>query len=127
MVKFSYNQRYFPPLPIVEIKLGSPGEALSTDLYQAMIDTGADISLIPIAYISPLQSQVDDYRYLRSHWGEHRRVAIYSLDIAIGELRLPAVEVVGDDNGDEIILGRNILNKLILTLNGPIQEVQVSG
>ena len=118
-MKFSYNTQYFPPAPSVEIWLGTPNEALGFGPLWAFVDTGADISLIPIKHIKPLQTKVDDRRYLRSQWGEHRRVAIYSLDIGIGQLRLPAVEVVADERGDEIILGRNVLNKLLMTLDGP--------
>jgi hypothetical protein len=32
---------------------------------------------------------------------------------------LPAIEVVGDEQGNEIIIGRNILNRLVMTLDGP--------
>lgn len=34
-------------------------------------------------------------------------------------MRLPSVQIVADDQGDEVILGRNVLNKLVLTLEGP--------
>jgi hypothetical protein len=33
--------------------------------------------------------------------------------------------VVGDDTGDEIVLGRNVLNSLLLTLDGPTQVTEV--
>ena len=84
------------------------------------------MSLIPIAYIKPLQTQIDDHRYLRSQWGENRMVAIYSLDIGIKSIKFPAIEVIGDTLGDEIILGRNLLNKLVMILNGPTQKVNIS-
>jgi len=32
---------------------------------------------------------------------------------------LPGIVVVGDDQGQEIILGRTVLNKIILLLDGP--------
>jgi hypothetical protein len=46
-------------------------------------------------------------------------------DVGIGELRLPAVKVVGDERGDEIILGRNVLNGLRLLLDGPSATTEV--
>ncbi len=44
---------------------------------------------------------------------------MFTVDIGIDQLCLPAVEVVGDERGNEIILGRNVLNKLRLLLDGP--------
>ena len=118
-MKFPYDAQYSPPAPSVEIRLGTPGESLASGPHQALVDTGADISLVPLKHIRPLQTVPDDHRYLRSQWGERRKVAIYSLDISLGNVRLPAVEVVADERGDEIVLGRNVLNKLVMMLDGP--------
>ena len=46
---------------------------------------------------------------------------VFAVDVSIGSLRLPAIEVVGDERGNEIVLGRNVLNKLRLLLDGPAQ------
>lgn len=32
---------------------------------------------------------------------------------------LPGIEVVGDEQGRDVLLGRNVLNKLIVLLDGP--------
>ncbi|MBI5349366.1 MAG: hypothetical protein HZB77_08650 [Chloroflexi bacterium] len=64
-------------------------------------------------------------RFLRSQWGERRPVDIYVLDIGIGDLRLAAIEVIADDIGDEIILGRNLLNQWTMTLNGAKQFLEI--
>jgi hypothetical protein len=58
---------------------------------------------------------------VRSHIGDNvYRAAVYRVDLVIDEqLRLPAIDVVSDDWGDEVILGRNALNRLRLFLNGP--------
>ena len=43
--------------------------------------------------------------------------------IRIGNVVLSSVEVAGDPDSDEVILGRNVLNDLTLCLKGP--EVQL--
>ena len=46
----------------------------------------------------------------------------------IGEsLRLPWVEVVGDELGDEVLLGRSVLNQLRIVLDGPRLRVEIAG
>jgi predicted aspartyl protease len=125
-MRLPYSVHYLPPAPTVEIRLGTPGESFASSPLLALIDTGADVSLIPLKHIRPLQTVPDDHRYLRSQWGERRKVAIYSLDVGIGNVRLVAVEVVADERGDEIVLGRNVLNKLVMTLDGPQQVLEIS-
>jgi len=53
-------------------------------------------------------------------------VFLYLVDVAIGKVTLPGIEVVGDPSGNEIIVGRDILNRLRILLDGPakITEVQ---
>ncbi len=125
-MKFPYNPVYFPPAPYVEIRLGTADESLRVGPLPAFIDSGADATIIPLHHLVSLEIEVDDRRFLRSQWGERRTVDIYRLDLGIGDFRLPAVEIVGADQGDEIILGRNILNMLRIYLDGPKQMITIS-
>jgi hypothetical protein len=40
-------------------------------------------------------------------------------------LRLADVFVVGDEQGDETVLGRNVLNRLRLLLDGPVRLTDI--
>ncbi len=51
---------------------------------------------------------------------------LFLVDVRIGESVLPHVQVVGDEVGDEVILGRDVLNKLKLLLDGPAAVTHVS-
>jgi len=120
-----YAESWYPPMPVLEIRLGYPEENPSLGPYTAIVDTAADGTIIPIQLIEHLEAPfVDDVR-LRSQWGEWHRARVFTVDIGIDQLRLPAVEVVGDERGDEIILGRNVLNKLRLMLDGPAAVTKV--
>jgi hypothetical protein len=63
--------------------------------------------------------------HIRSHWGEWRAAQLFTVDIELGSLRLPCVFVVGDEQGTEIVLGRNVLNKLRVLLDGPAGETDI--
>jgi predicted aspartyl protease len=124
-VKFSYDTDYEPPAPSLEIQLALPGRSFSPGPYTAFVDSGADATLIPAHYLHGLPIQVDDRKFLRSAWGERRIVDIYYLDVGIGSLRLPVIEIVADEESNEIIVGRNVLNKLFIVLNGPAQILEM--
>ncbi|MFQ5340263.1 MAG: hypothetical protein ACE5F6_01820 [Anaerolineae bacterium] len=62
---------------------------------------------------------------LRSQWGERRTVFLYLVDLQIGEVVLPGVYVVGDELGEETVLGRNVLNQLRVLLDGPAALTQL--
>jgi predicted aspartyl protease len=118
-MKFSYDRSYSPAAPVVNIQIGVPGESVNSIEYLAFVDTGADGTIIPSAYLRQFDIEPDSQRYLRSQWGDRRAVDVYLLDILINTIHLSPVEIVADELGSEIILGRNVLNHLIITLDGP--------
>ena len=126
-MRFSYSSDYVPPAPVLEIRLALPGESFAVGPLTALLDTGADANIVPLRHIQPLGAQIEDQRYLRSPWGERRPVYTYLLDIEVAGLRLPSIEVVADDTGDEVIVGRDALNRLRITLDGPAGTFDVTG
>lgn len=96
----------------------SPYRIVLSSTYREL-DTGSDGSLVPIAHLRQIFAPALTDTRIRSHWGEWRSVQLYVVDLELDGLRLPGVFVVGDEQGDEIVLGRNVLDKLRLLLNGP--------
>lgn len=90
-----------------------------------MVDTGSDATLVPVQYLQEIGSVEIYPSRIRSHWGEWRPVDLYMIDLEVAGQRLPAVTVVGDDQGDSVLLGRNVLNLLILLLDGPRIQIDV--
>mgnify|MGYP001179609951 CR=1 FL=1 len=124
-MKTAYARSYYPPAPMIEIWLAAPERAFALGPLRAFIDTGADGSLIPAQMLKQLGVDLFDVKRLRSQWGESRSVETYLVDVGVGSLRLPLVEMVSDDASDEVLLGRNLLNLLHLALDGPKQVVEV--
>lgn len=121
-----YLDDFYPAMPALVLRLGYPGEGLVVGPITALVDTGADGTLIPQPLLDEIGAPLVDSKRIRSHWGEWRQVLVFAVDMGIDDLRLPAIEVVGDEVGSEIILGRNALNRLSLLLNGPRQEIRVA-
>ena len=123
-----YSKDYFPVAPVLPVSITVPGESPTGDNFSALVDTGADGTFVPTSILEDLDLPILHMTNVRSHLGESlHRVSVHRVDIIFfGSLRLPGIEVVGDDWGDQIILGRNVLNMLRLNLDGPGEMISVS-
>lgn len=119
-----YAQTYKPPAAVIEVSLAAPGLTETVGPFTALIDTGADTSLVPKSVLLALGAPSLFEAQLRSPWGELHPVVVYLADILIGAERYPGIEVAADETDTEFILGRNLLNKLSLLLDGPHQVTQ---
>jgi predicted aspartyl protease len=124
-MQYPYSDRYHPPMPAVEVALGSPEADFSVGPLPSIIDTGADITIVPREHLMHLNAPVVASGYLRSPWGGRYNVKIYEVNIRVGGHNLYEVEVAGEPGGREVLLGRNVLNQLDLRLDGPDETVIV--
>ena len=125
-MEFRYDTSYQPPAPVVEVIIVSATENVSVGPLPALVDSGPDGTLVPLDYLLEIRAPVTVEMSIRSQWGERRRMLLYLVDVRLGRLTLPAIEVVGDELSNEIVLGRDVLNRMRVLLNGPAQAVQVS-
>lgn len=123
---FHYNSSYFPPAPFVDIVLVTPTEPLRTSVLPAFVDSGADGTIVPIRHLEAIQAPATQEKFIRSQWRERYRVMLFLVDVQIGDITLPGIEVVGDEISDEVVLGRNVLNRLRVVLDGRKGMIEVS-
>lgn len=121
-----YNRNYFPPAPMIDITLISTAESLRSQPLPALVDSGADGTIVPISYLDEIHAPPTQEMVIRSQWGDRHSVMLYLVDVHIGDLTLPGIEIVGDEISDEIVLGRDILNRLRILLDGPQETVEIS-
>jgi hypothetical protein len=104
-VNILYTPAYEPPAPVIEISLAVPRTNKIAGPFMALIDTGADATLVPRAILASLRVTVMSVAFLRSHWGERQPVTTYEVDIVIAGERFPSIEVAADETETEFILG----------------------
>ncbi len=119
MVKVRYSDDYNPPFPILEIALSLPRAMETLGPFPAVVDSGADASLVPKNLLAQLGAESCAQASLRGPWGKRRLIYTFLIDIWIGDHVIPNIEVVGDNLSQDIILGRTLLNKMIILLDGP--------
>jgi len=115
---YPYDTQFTPPFPVLPVNIRAVGESSGSEIHMAQLDTGADATLVPNAMIQAIGAEEYDSARLRSHWGEYREVSIYLVDMEIAGEMLPGVEVIADDHGDDVLIGRNVLNRLLLLFDG---------
>lgn len=123
-----FTHRKFPPAPVIPIRLSSPGEPASASEYHALLDTGSDFTLAPLRYLLAIHAPETRSAFIRGLFSEQQLITLYLVDIHLEIGVLSGYEIVGVEEtadgfvDEEIILGRNVLNRLYLFLNGPAAE-----
>ena len=111
-------------MPQVTLQVGlSRGQTMFT--LPAHVDSGADASSIPINYLKQMQARPGQKKWLRGVAGGRYEITLYTIFLQIGPQGF-YVPVVGDELFDEVIVGRDVLNQMIVTLNGLAGVVEIS-
>jgi predicted aspartyl protease len=123
-MKASYDTSLFPPAPFLPVQLASLIERSELITVQAKLDTGADLTAIPVALIEQLhlvpagEIEVEGY--------ESRRASIlaYDVNLQIDQLNVVGLLVIGLAE-DYVLLGRDVLNRLRVLLDGPALTTEI--
>lgn len=121
---YNYDTDYDPAVPVVDIGIG---RALSEAnlVLSALVDSGADATIIPVHYLRQVHARRSRKVWMRGVAGGRILVDLYPISLQLGPLSQEHLEVVGSES-DEVIVGRDVLNDLSVTLNGPGFSVQIA-
>jgi predicted aspartyl protease len=120
------NQNYDPAAPVVPIgvsKLGGSEPSLSLD---ALIDSGADATMLPIDILQSVGARYLTTRQMKTLGDYAVVVETYLVTVRVGPFTFPGVEVIASAEGGEVIIGRDVLNQMVVTLNGLANVVEMS-
>ena len=118
---FQYDSSFEPPAPVVPVRIAGPAGGDSV-LLPMLVDTGADCTLIPASVARQLGLPQADFVAVLGVAGGKWRAVMHAAILALGELSI-AARVVALSH--EAILGRDVLNQLRVTLDGPDRELSV--
>jgi len=122
-----YDRKRLPPLPVVDIWLAIPDSYDWLGPYIALIDSGADLTIVPLAFLRQFNAPYLKRAILRTQWSQRQPVGLYEVDVRLGDLVFPGIDVAGDVASNERLLGRSILNRLDLRLEGPKLRTHILG
>lgn len=126
MALYEYDSSYAPPAPVCPIRIGVAGHEPTFGPLPALLDTGADISVVPLPLLQRIGAQQIGQGRARGVWQSARDVDVYVISLTVEGLHWRALRVVTNQENDELILGRQILNRLKLLLDGPVGLVEIT-
>ena len=123
-MEYPYSNKFSPPAPVINITLISPTDVNNIFSHSAQLDTGADITTIP-------QSVIDSLELMPARdiiaIGYDNTVSVrltYYVDVRIGEFKFYPLEILSSP-GKDFLIGRDILNQWIITLDGKSQTFKI--
>ncbi len=117
---FPYDTRRSPPAPVLPLRVGRPrGEPVVA--VAAVVDSGADITVVPEGLAGVLGLPPVGEVTVRGVAGAVR-VPVYAAEVeAVGTRRIVEAVALGAD----MLLGRDVLNRWRVTLDGPARVLRV--
>ena len=114
-----YSTESYPPAPVLDVYLSLPDGFNWQGPFQAQLDSGADVTIVPWSILAFLDAPAMDEIAVISQWRDRHVMRLFQVDIRLGEILLPAIDVASDRLSHDLLLGRNVLNRLDLRLEGP--------
>lgn len=123
-IEFDYDSSITPPAPVMLAEWRSPTNPNAPDpkLLLALIDSGAFCSVIPNSLIDNLHlRQIDEVKAggYDDKEEDFKMKPVYSVHLTIPPLQPILARVIPKFSEDYAIVGRDIINEWLLTLDGP--------
>ena len=127
MISFDYERDYEggSAAPVVELRVLAIGRREGA-VVRALVDSGAEATVLPLDVLAEVSAEQVGRARLR--WGNApgQPYDVYLVVLEIGPYRLPGVRVLADRRFGEAVIGRDVLNQLVVTLNGPGLTVEIA-
>ena len=68
-MNYGYSRDWHPPAPVVEVTFLTTAENRQVGPLIAMLDSGADGTLVPLNYLEEIRAPVTSEVFIRSQWG----------------------------------------------------------
>jgi hypothetical protein len=125
-VQFDYDRSYLPSAPVIILTVDGYSDSAEPATIRAMIDSGADGTMLPTAVLEKIQASYVDSVRMSGVTGTVERRDRYRVRFQIGEIVIKGIDAVAIEVENESLISRAVLNQLVVTLNGLAAELTIA-
>ncbi|WKZ46645.1 MAG: retropepsin-like aspartic protease [Anaerolineales bacterium] len=112
------TENFDPPAPVATVTLRHPATGVSLSDVPMLIDTGADVTLLPREFVERLGVETESEAYeVQSYNGETSFADAVKLEMVFLDRKFTGQFLLMDQPMG--VLGRNVLNAVSIFLDGP--------
>ncbi|MFT5196642.1 MAG: putative aspartyl protease [Cellvibrionaceae bacterium] len=123
---FEYDRRYLPSAPVIPITIDGYSTDADPITVQALIDSGADGTMLPSRILRRIGASFVDSVHMSGVSGISQSIDQFLVRITIGDTVIGGIEALSVSNQMEAIIGRDVLNQLVVVLDGLASEITIS-
>lgn len=113
----AYDRSFNPPAPVAEVTILHPVVAARRSTLGGKLDTGADVTVIPQRVVTQLRLTPKGRIWTRGYDGTYSQRPVFYVRMQIEGFDIASVRCIATDRTN-VLLGRNVLNRLLITLDG---------
>jgi predicted aspartyl protease len=125
MFRVRYSTALRPAAPVIWVTLFNPNGGVPDFSVEAQLDTGADRTVFPTALLAELRLE----RYADKEFavvGGVVTLTTYLLGVRVPGVGEYVIEAAASADEPRLLLGRDVLNCLLATLDGPARTLELS-
>jgi len=112
----AYDFSLNPPAPIADVIVAHPTSGVNS-VIRGKLDCGADLTVIPEDLATQLGITPKSHIWTKGYDGNYSLRPVYYVKLVIEGFNLASVRCVAT-NRTNALIGRNVLNRFIITLDG---------
>jgi predicted aspartyl protease len=113
----AYDRSFTPPAPVAELIVIHPVRVTNRISLRGKLDTGANVTVIPERLVAQLKLTPKGRIWTRGYDGSYSQRVVYYVRMRIEGFDIAAVRCIATARTN-VLLGRNILNRFMITLDG---------
>jgi predicted aspartyl protease len=116
----AYDPSFNPPAPVADVMVTHPVTGAESGALRGKLDTGADVTVIPERLVTQLGLTPKGQTWTRSYDGAYSQRLVYYVRMSVEGFLVASVRCIATARSD-VLLGRNVLNRFLITLDGKRQ------